>query len=134
MNKIHLLYTSQQQPDAGLEGVNINLLDAVVDASCIEIHAGNILEHIHPDNGQNIFDKICKKLRTGGIIRILGTDLLGVSTDIAYGSMEPSMARRVIHGKTLYFIQEIIELMESKGLIVVSKKFVDNTYIVEGSR
>jgi hypothetical protein len=117
--------------EPGYHNVPITEVDNIIDASCLDIYVGNLIEHI--PNLKSL-DNIFKKIRIGGKIRILGLDLCAVATDVVYGALTPDDARLLIAGKYLYCIQEIVELCESKQLRVISKKFVDNTYIVEGVR
>jgi hypothetical protein len=132
MDNINIVIpANMSKVEPGYNNVSITEIDNITDSSCLDIHAGNIIEYV-PDL-KNI-DVIFKKIRLGGKIRITGLDLCAVATDVIYGALTPNEARLLIAGKYLYCIQEIVDLFESKQLKVVSKKFVDNTYIVEGVR
>lgn len=132
MDSINIVIpANMSKAEPGYENVPVTEVDNIIDASCLDIHLGNLIEYM--PNLKSI-DNIFKKIRIGGKIRIVGLDLCAVATDVVYGSITPDDARLLIAGKYLYCIQEIVDLFESKQLHVVSKKFVDNTYIVEGVR
>lgn len=132
MDSINIVIPANMgQIEPGYVNVSIAEIDNIIDSSCHDVHAGNIVEYMP---SLKHLDKVFKKIRLGGKIRITGYDLHAIATDVVYGSLNPDDARLLMAGKYLYCIQEIIDLFESKQLKVVSKKFVDNTYSVEGVR
>lgn len=132
MDSINIVIpANMSKTEPGYQNIPITELDNIIDASCMDIHIGNIIEYVP---NLKTLDNIFKKIRIGGKVTVLGLDLCAVATDVVYGSLTPDDARLLLAGKYLYCIQEVVDLLESKQLHVVSKKFVDNTYIVEGVR
>lgn len=131
MDKVCLILPGDKTPEPGFAPVVIDQLPDMIDASCIELHVGNLLERVNPGA---VIDLLFKKVRLGGKIRFMGTDICAIATDLVYGIIEPSHVRQHLAGRNLYSIQEIIDMIESHGFVVVSKKFVENNYIVEGER
>lgn len=119
-------------------------LDAVCEANeCEEIYAPHVLNHIHVGELDQVITHYISKLRHGGKLIIGGADIRDLAKKIIKDEITVEESNRLLYGPThfnwvnhcsMYAMHDIVALLRSKGLKVVSQKCDDFWFSVEAQR
>jgi hypothetical protein len=133
-------------PAGGIDKIALDhrCLDGVAETNeCTEILAPTILNHIHASELERTLDHYISKLRHGGKLIIGGTDIRDIAKKIIKDELTYGQANILLYGMApfnwvnqcgSYCMYDIVELLRTRGLKVVSQKCDDINFIVEAHR
>lgn len=129
--------------DRVTNGVIQNLDMYCEDAICTEIILDNYLDSVNVKDYGQVLGLCVKKLRLGGVIKVVATDCYEVCRKMFNGDIDPIEFNRIIHGTTehpllnksgqatMYEIQQILEHFK---LVVEQKEIIETTYCISARR
>lgn len=137
-------FQSEQTFSAEKETGDVQNLDRLVDdGECEEIVALDIIDFVASNLKHQVIDNWIKKLAHGGKLTIGGHDLYSTAKALIVGTLSLDDSRSILYGdstfafgnrRTLFEVNEIVELLKSKGLVIASKHLQNNKYVISAVR
>jgi DUF1009 family protein len=111
------------------EAEKLTNLEPILDNSCEYILANNVLDDFEIGYYQEIINSLIKKLRLNGALVLSGVDINIFSKNITQNLISLEDASNLIRNKkSMNSLSNIINFIESKGIKVVSAKFIGANY------
>lgn len=114
--------------------VHVNDIDKVVDASIDSIRLGSVLDFI--EDRDNLLQVIVSKLRYGGEIELLGTDIYDVARGLHHAELDLDDAHKLLYGnrQSTDTLQNVVHALQQLGLEVKIKRIHKYVYYVKAIR
>jgi len=130
--KLHIVLPGQKTSlKDGWHQVAVDQLDTIVQSSCKEIDARDIIDYVDT----SVFKEILSKLRHGGKIEVSGIDMYEMSRQIFAGVIKPDEVREIVAGvQSIYFLSEVSTILENNGIVPTEKNIGRSKYFIAGTR
>lgn len=111
-------------------------LHEINDSEVLEIFLDDILIYFKLDQLTELFQLIMTKLRHGGILHIVGTDIYEVARNYFTGNIKTQQFNSLLLNGKLSGISlmDAISVMEQLQLKIIKKRLEDMRYCVSGQR
>lgn len=122
-----------------LKRVNCKLdnLSPIVDANEVtELVALDVLDHYPTDKVDAVLDHWLSRLAHGGKITISVVDIREVARIFLNGAMDIAELNNLVHNNRQCSItlSQLVEVLENKGLTILTKRVVDRRAVITGVR
>lgn len=124
--------------DEDLDGYqNINPftnIDDLSDNECSYIFCDNCIRGCHYDSLKSDIIKWCQKLRHGGIIQIVGVEIISLIEKYLYDRDAGCINKIIESSNGIFTINEIKNVLLECGLKIQSLELTNSYYVVEAIR
>ena len=114
--------------------IDFKSMNQVELATCMELDIGDSLDYV-TDRYKEL-ENMTNKIRYGGTIIIMGTDILSISQDLMVGQLTPREGSDLLYnGKiTCTTLRGIVEALKEKGFKILRQDIAQYKYLIVGER
>jgi len=125
--------TQQQTDNDDCIQVHISQLNDIENASCTEIQLLNTLEKV--ETPQEVLQQVIMKLRYGGTLIIVSTNILAVARDIINNTIQFEEWQPLLYQKTfLPTLAYLKQLLKSYNLNILNTYYGNTQYAITAIR
>lgn len=130
------LVTSEEDSIIGYNNVMYDKFMDIDNNSCFELYIDNNVLKMVPNNVfKNFMKTCCQKIRMGGVIIIIGKDIMKISLSYIRREInEENLSELLFNSNGFYNCRLVEEEIKNNNIKIQSMSISDNNFIVRGIR